>query len=102
MSLLCPSRVDPTRDDAIELLHYFFDFISKPERKEKFEFWFELWKENYYTSFYPQVSLDMALIPNITGSLFLSIAPEQSLSFNLPPPPKKKLNRPQILFPMPP
>ena len=90
MSLLCPSRVDPTRDDAIELLHYFFDFISKPERKEKFEFWFELWKENYYTSFYPQVSLDMALIPNITGTLFLSIAPEQSLTFNLPPPPQKK------------
>ena len=102
MSLLCPSRVDPTRDDAIELLHYFFDFISKPERKEKFEFWFELWKENYYTSFYPQVSLDMALIPNITGTLFLSIAPEQSLTFNLPPPKTTNLNRPQILFPMPP
>eukprot|EP01087_Luapelamoeba_hula_P001339 TRINITY_DN1108_c0_g1_i2.p1 TRINITY_DN1108_c0_g1~~TRINITY_DN1108_c0_g1_i2.p1 ORF type:complete len:963 (-),score=110.16 TRINITY_DN1108_c0_g1_i2:2923-5697(-) len=74
-ALLCPARVEATREDGIEMLDFFFDFATSPQRKEKFEFWFDLWKQNYYVVFYPQISLDLALVSGITDHRFAAQCP---------------------------
>jgi len=33
----------------------------------KFEFWFELWKQSYFSLFFPNISLELGIIERIEG-----------------------------------
>ncbi len=69
MNCLCPAKRLPARKDAVKMLNFFFDFMSNPQRQDKFEFWFELWKCYYYAIFYPKVCEAVGLVTPVRGKV---------------------------------
>jgi hypothetical protein len=39
----------------------------------KFEFWFELWKQSYFSLFFPNISLELGITESIEGSRYLPL-----------------------------
>lgn len=41
----------------------------------KFEFWFELWKQSYFSLFFPNISLELGIIERIEGGYSSHLPP---------------------------
>jgi len=80
MACLAPGHQSPTRSDAVELTKYYFEFISRPERMGKFEFWFELWKQSYFSLFFPNISLELGIIERIEEKRFEESCPAEMIA----------------------
>lgn len=61
-------RTDPvSKKDAVQLLEFFFDFITN--KTATFPFWFNLFKEKYLMTFYPTIFQELRLMDKYDGKI---------------------------------
>ncbi len=63
-ALISPSSSDPTKQEALEIISFFLDFITT---KSDFTFWFVLFKEFYLYVFYPKIFQEMGGLSKTDG-----------------------------------
>ena len=65
---LFPATEPSTKQESIELLDYFLDFITN--KSNNFVFWYNLFKEKYLKLFYPKIFQELRLMDKNDGKSY--------------------------------
>jgi hypothetical protein len=86
---LIPATEPPTKKESIDLLDYFLDFMSN--KTTKFLFWFNLLKDKYLRTFYPNKFQELRLQDKYDGINIIRDSYFQRAALRLNALPKYKL-----------